>query len=130
MNQNNIISASCLLLRVAKSDEKIDTKELNIIKEIIIDFFNTKYEDVEYIIEKSKKIIADSFDIFEFGRDLNEVFSYQDKIDFICCTFEVAYIDKELHYLEEYSIKKIASILNVKHSDLINSKNEIKKYLD
>lgn len=130
MNQNNIISASCLLLTVAKSDEKIDTKELNIIKEIIIDFFNTKYEDVEYIIEKSKKIIADSFDIFEFGRDLNEVFSYQDKIDFICCTFEVAYIDKELHYLEEYSIKKIASILNVKHTDLINSKNEIKKYLD
>ena len=130
MNQNNIISASCLLLTVAKSDEKIDTKELNIIKEIIIDFFNTKYEDVENIIEKSKKIIADSFDIFEFGRDLNEVFSYQDKIDFICCTFEVAYIDKELHYLEEYSIKKIASILNVKHTDLINSKNEIKKYLD
>ena len=130
MNQNNIISASCLLLTVAKSDEKIDTKELNIIKEIIIDFFNIKYEDVDYIIEKSKKIIADSFDIFEFGRDLNEVFSYQDKIDFICCTFEVAYIDKELHYLEEYSIKKIASILNVKHIDLINSKNEIKKYLD
>ena len=130
MNQNNIISASCLLLTVAKSDEKIDTKELNIIKEIIIDFFNIKYEDVEYIIEKSKKIIADSFDIFEFGRDLNEFFSYQDKIDFICCTFEVAYIDKELHYLEEYSIKKIASILNVKHIDLINSKNEIKKYLD
>ena len=130
MNQNNIISASCLLLTVAKSDEKIDTKELNIIKEIIIDFFNIKYEDVEYIIEKSKKIIADSFDIFEFGRDLNKVFSYQDKIDFICCTFEVAYIDKELHYLEEYSIKKIASILNVKHTDLINSKNEIKKYLD
>ena len=130
MNQNNIISASCLLLTVAKSDEKIDTKELNIIKDIIIDFFNIKYEDVDYIIEKSKKIIADSFDIFEFGRDLNEVFSYQDKIDFICCTFEVAYIDKELHYLEEYSIKKIASILNVKHIDLINSKNEIKKYLD
>ena len=130
MNQNNIISASCLLLTVAKSDEKIDTKELNIIKEIIIDFFNIKYEDVEYIIEKSKKIISDSFDIFEFGRDLNKVFSYQDKIDFICCTFEVAYIDKELHYLEEYSIKKIASILNVKHTDLINSKNEIKKYLD
>jgi uncharacterized tellurite resistance protein B-like protein len=130
MNQNNIISASCLLLTVAKSDEKIDTKELNIIKEIIIDFFNIKYEDVEYIIEKSKKIISDSFDIFEFGRDLNEVFSYQDKIDFICCTFEVAYIDKEMHYLEEYSIKKIASILNVKHTDLINSKNEIKKYLD
>ena len=130
MNQNNIISASCLLLTVAKSDEKIDTKELNIIKEIIIDFFNIKYKDVEQIIEKSKKKIADSFDIFEFGRNLNEVFSYQDKIDFICCTFEVAYIDKELHYLEEYSIKKIASILNVKHSDLINSKNEIKKYLD
>ena len=130
MNQNNIISACCLLLTVAKSDEKIYTEELNIIKEIIIDFFNVRNEDIDYIIKESKRIISDSIDIFEFGKELNEVFSYQDKIDFICCTFEVAYIDKELHYLEEYSIKKIASIFNVKHIDLINSKNEIKKYLN
>ena len=130
MNQNNIISACCLLLTVAKSDEKIYTEELNIIKEIIIDFFNVRNEDIDYIIKESKRIISDSVDIFEFGKELNEVFSYQDKIDFICCTFEVAYIDKELHYLEEYSIKKIASIFNVKHIDLINSKNEIKKYLN
>ena len=130
MNQNNIISACCLLLTVAKSDEKIYTEELNIIKEIIIDFFNVRNEDIDCIIKESKRIISDSVDIFEFGKELNEVFSYQDKIDFICCTFEVAYIDKELHYLEEYSIKKIASIFNVKHIDLINSKNEIKKYLN
>ncbi len=130
MNQNNIISACCLLLTVAKSDEKICIEELNIIKDIIIDFFNVRNEDIDCIIKESKRIISDSVDIFEFGKELNEVFSYQDKIDFICCTFEVAYIDKELHYLEEYSIKKIASIFNVKHIDLINSKNEIKKYLN
>ena len=55
--------------------------------------------------------------------------SLQDKIDFICCTFEVAFSDGQLHYLEEHAIKKIATILNVNHKDIINSKKEIEKYL-
>ena len=81
------------------------------------------------IITDSIKRYDNAIDIFEFGREINKTFNYQDKIDFICCAFEVAYSDKELHYLEEYGIKKIANILNVKQNDLIESKKEIKKYL-
>ena len=40
--------------------------------------------------------------------------------------FEVGFSDGELYYLEEYMIKKISTILNVNHSDLIESKIEMK----
>ncbi|MBK47449.1 MAG: hypothetical protein CMI94_00290, partial [Pelagibacteraceae bacterium] len=70
-----------------------------------------------------------STDFYKYSRELNKSFTYQDKIDFICCAFEVAYSDGDFYYLEEHFIKKISNTLNVEHSDLINAKQEMKKYL-
>ena len=74
-------------------------------------------------------VVATVINFFEFSKTLNNIFSYQDKIDFICCAFEVAFSDGELHYIEEHFIKKIANSLNVEHKDLIKSKIEMKNYL-
>ena len=60
---------------------------------------------------------------------MNKYWDYQDKVDFICCTFELGYSDGTLHYLEEHIIKKISTILNVNHKDLIDAKIEMKDYL-
>ena len=81
------------------------------------------------IINISLKYLNDSTDLYVFSKELNSSFNYQDKIDFIFCVFEVAYADKELHFMEQHLIKKIAGILNVEHQDLIKTKLEIKKYL-
>ncbi len=129
MNKNEIISATCLLLSIAHSDDSFEEKEKIIIKEIIIDFFKIEKNIFNEIIADSIKRYNNATDLFEFGREINKTFKYQDKVDFICCAFEVAYSDKELHYLEEHGIKKIANILNVKQNDLIKSKKEIKEYL-
>ena len=40
MKHNQIVSAACLLLSIAKADEIIELKEINLTKEIIIDFFD------------------------------------------------------------------------------------------
>ena len=133
INKNNykeeILAAGALLLSISKADEKIDENETQLIQDIIIDFFEISIEDSINIIEISSDMLNESTDIYEFGRTLNNCFSYSDKVDFICCTFEVAYADKVLHFREEHFIKKISIILNVEHSDLINAKAEIKQYL-
>jgi len=128
--QEEIISATCLLFSVANADEILEDKEVESIKEIIIDFFQLEdYNDIKKTLDAAKEKFDNSIDIFEFSRVLNDQWDYQDKIDFICCTFEVAYSDGELHYIEENIIKKIATILNVNFQDLIKAKMEIKKYL-
>ena len=124
-----ISAATCLLLGIAKSDDKLETSEINIVKEIIADFFQTDINEVEKIFIDSIEVLNNSTDFFEFSKTLNNIFSYQDKIDFICCAFEVAFSDGELHYIEEHFIKKIANSLNVEHKDLIKSKIEMKNYL-
>ena len=131
MNKNEeIVSATAMLLSIAKADETLDTTELESITDILIDFFQLSSKDeVKKIVEKATEELEKSTDIFEFGRILNRHWDYQDKVDFICCTFEVGYSDGNLHYFEEHMIKKIATILNVNHQDLIESKIEMKKFL-
>tara|TARA_B110000438_G_C15329339_1_gene442993 strand:- start:113 stop:526 length:414 start_codon:yes stop_codon:yes gene_type:complete len=123
-------SGTALLLHISKADDIIQDNEINLIKNIIEEFFKVSKNDSTKIIKKSLLILEKSTDIYELGTNLNSHFNYQDKIDFICCAFEVAYADSKLHYLEEHFIKTISSILNVEQIDLIKSKNEIRNYLE
>ena len=133
MNKKNypkhFFSGTALLLHISKADDIIQDNEINLIKNIIEDFFKISEDDSTEIINISREILENSIDIYELGKELNKHFNYQDKIDFICCTFEVAYADNRLHYLEEHFIKTISSILNVEKKDLINSKTDIRNYL-
>ena len=125
-----IISAAAMLLSVAKADELVEEKELESIKQILTDFFQLESEhEIQSIINDALNKLNESIDIYGYGEELNKNWSYQDKVDFICCAFEVSYSDGKLHYIEEHTIKKIATILNVNHQDLIKSKIDMKKYL-
>ena len=53
MEQNEIISACCLLLTIAKADEILEDEEIKNIKEIIIDFFNIETNKIDHIINES-----------------------------------------------------------------------------
>ena len=122
-----ILASTCLLLSIAKADDKLDNKELNIINEIIQDFFDINSDLSKKIIAEALDDLKISTDYFSYGKKLNDYFSLTDKIDFISCIFEVAYSDGEYHYLEEHMIKKIANMLHVENKDLVNVKMDIKR---
>lgn len=127
---NNVKNAATILLySVANADQNIEKNEIKIIKEIVQDFFSTSTEEAYSIVENAIIEFKKSTSFFEFGQILNKNFSYQDKLDFIYCIFEVAFSDNELHFREQHLIKQIASILNIENQDLIKTKLEIKNYL-
>ena len=128
-DKNIINAAGILLLSIANADHNIEKEEIRLIKEIMEDFFSLQKEDAYEAIENAIIDFKKSTSFFQYSQILNKNFSYQDKLDFIFCVFEVAYVDKELHFMEQHLIKNIASALNVEHKDLIKTKLEIKKYL-
>ena len=99
---------------------------MDLIEDIIKDFFQINKEDTQRIIKESLDKIEKSIDIYQFSKYLNTQLTYQDKIDLITCIFEIAYIDSELHYLENHYIKSIANLLNIEKKDLIVIKNQLK----
>ena len=125
-----ILSATCLLLSIANADDNIDKNELQIINDIIKDFFNLKEDKAKKIIIDAQKDLNESTDYFSYGNKLNDHFSLADKIDFISCIFEVAYSDGEYHYMEEHMIKKIAHMFHIENKDLIHVKMDIKRLFE
>ena len=132
MESNNnleIIAAAKILSLISNVDGTIDKKEKNIICIILHDFFDISIDEASQFLIESERKIKKSDDVYSYSKILNQKFTYQDKIDFICCCFEVALADENLHYLENHFIKKIAYTLKIEDEDLINAKKEIKKYL-
>ena len=124
------VAAACLLLSVADADEILEDKEIETINDILQEFFTIDNNTTLLLLNEATEIYKHSTDLFQFGKKLNQDFSQDDKLDFIRCVFEVAYSDKELHYLEHHTIKKIATILNLHRSEIIDVKAEIENFLD
>ena len=126
----NIKNATAiLLLSIANADNIIEKSEIKVIKDIVMDFFSIESEESYLIIENAMIELKKSTSYFEYAQILNKNFTYQDKLDFVFCIFEVAHIDNELHFKEQHLIKQISNILNIEHHDLIKIKIEIEKYL-
>ena len=122
-------AATILLLSIANADNIIEKSEIKVIKDIVMDFFSIESKESYLIIENAMIELKKSTSYFEYAQTLNENFTYQDKLDFVFCIFEVAHIDNELHFKEQHLIKQISNILNIEHHDLIKIKIEIEKYL-
>ncbi len=123
------IYTSALMIMIASADEHVDDNEISTIKDIITDFYDTNMEMAEKILIDAYKVIEESTDIYQIGSFLNEKLSKQDKIDLICCIFEVAYSDKNLHFMEKHLVDKISNIFNLNRSELLKAKQDIEKYL-
>ena len=128
-SEKTILYSSCLMLEIAKADNIITNDEINIIEEILVDFFEIDRKQAADIVNQSYKELDKSVDIFQYSNFLNSTLDYQDKLDLIRCIFEVGYSDGELHYLEHHYIKTISNILNIDRQDIIKAKLEIKKYI-
>ena len=133
-NQNDShqtqLAAACILLSVADADEVLEDRELEIISEILQEFFTINKNNTASLLDEATQTWQESTDLFQFGTQLNKNFSHDDKLDFISCVFEVAYADGDIHYLEHHTIKKIANILQLHRNEIIAAKAEIESFLD
>tara|TARA_B100001250_G_C19664374_1_gene728559 strand:- start:136 stop:546 length:411 start_codon:yes stop_codon:yes gene_type:complete len=114
-----------LMLMTASADDSMSNNELEIIKEIIIDFFKIKTNICEQLINESYSIIEKATDIYEIASFINETFNEQKKRKLLYSIFEIAYSDKEFHYMERHLINQIANILNVNKRGIIEIKKEV-----
>ena len=121
------LAATCLLISVAEADEIFDNNEKNVILSILTDFFSISVDKADELMKEAQIRLQDSIDIFDFGQNLNSAFDKSDKLDFIYCIFEVAFSDNNLSYLENHVINKIANVLNIHRTELLEYKSKFNK---
>ena len=119
--------ATCIiLLEVAKSDDEFSSIEKATVKAILKKKFDVSAEAVEELIEMASKKREESVDLWQFTNLINQNYTKEEKIKIVESAWRVIYADEKLDSYEDYFVHKLAKLLQLDHSELIEAKLKTK----
>ena len=126
-----IINNACaaLLIETALADKVFNEEEMISMKQTLNKVYKVDEQDIEELINESKKKVSESTSLYEYTRLINDLCDYEDKIRLISNLWSIAFADKHLDKYEEYLIRKISDLLHVSHKDFIQQKLLVKQTL-
>ena len=120
------LTYASLLIEVINSDNKFDDRERDKLLEILSSKLDIQKEELDNFTELAQKKSEDSTSLYEFTREINDQYEYEEKVSLITDLWGIAYSDGKLDKYEDYVIRKIADLIYVSHADFIKSKLKVK----
>ena len=123
------ISKACssLLIEVALSDKDFDEEEITSMKEILKTTHGISDETINELVSNAKQTVDESTSLYNYTREVNNNFSYDDKLLLLQSLWDIAYADGNVDKYEEHLIRKISDLIYISHSDFIQAKLARKK---
>jgi len=124
-DQDDLAYAS-LLIEVIKSDDHFDQREQHELLNILGAKLGIDEKALGELSELAHKKSDESTSLYEFTREINDKYQYEDKVQLIEDLWRIAYSDERIDKYEDYVIRKVADLIYVAHSDFIKSKLKVK----
>ena len=124
-NQDELAYAS-LLIEVIKSDDHFDQREHDELLNILSTKLSIDEKALGELSELAQKKSDESTSLYEFTREINDEYQYEEKVQLIEDLWRIAYSDERIDKYEDYVIRKVADLVYVTHSDFIKSKLKVK----
>jgi len=124
------LAYASLLIEVINSDNKFDDRERDKLLEILSSKLDIPKEELDNFTELAQKKSEDSTSLYEFTREINDQYEYEEKVSLITDLWGIAYSDGKLDKYEDYVIRKIADLIYVSHADFIKSKLKVKNTIN
>ena len=122
-----IVASLTLMLEVAWADHEISDDEKRIILAALQETFDKTTDEANDLFEKAVSLHKDSVGSYGYTKLINEQSSYEDKKEIIFMLWQIADSDQHIDQWEEYTIRKLADLLHVDHSDFIDGKLRTKQ---
>lgn len=127
-NSTSLALAVCvLLLEAARADEQFTLEERQHVVDTLKMRFSVSAEEAKELIEMATAKREESLDLWRFTNRINEALDQEQRRKIIAEIWRVIYADGTLEAHEDYLVHKLARLLNLQHSDLINAKLEVLK---
>ena len=123
----SIKACIALMLETSMADDLLDESEIKTLKATLINDFKLEENEIDELIEISKKNVDDSTSIYDFTRDINDNFEAKERIKLIESMWKIAYADGNIDKFEEHIIRKVSNLIYVSHSDFIKAKISAKE---
>ena len=124
-NQDELAYAS-LLIEVIKSDDHFDQRENDELLNILGTKLSIDEKALAELSELAQKKSDESISLYEFTREINDKYQYEEKVQLIEDLWRIAYSDERIDKYEDYVIRKVADLIYVTHNDFIKSKLKVK----
>ena len=103
------IATCILLIEVSKSDDDFDIKEQDKIDSIFM-HCNKEHDSMT--------------SLYDWTEVVNKECNYEQKCMIIGYMWDIAFIDSKIDKYEDFTIRKVADLIYVKHKDFIALKND------
>ncbi len=116
------IATAVILLEVAHADDDFSMEEQNLIIDILREEFKLNEEEVAELMEVSDQKRRGTVDLWQFTRIINDTFDDTEKSRIIDFIWRVIFADGRLDKYEDHIVHKLATILHIPHSTMIQAK--------
>jgi uncharacterized tellurite resistance protein B-like protein len=120
------LATAVLLYEVMRADHKCEKLEQESYRKQLEKHFSLSGIELETLCQLSQSKADSAADYQQFTRVLNDIYDAEEKRSVLDSLWSVAYSDHELSPDEDYTIRKIADLLYIPHSQFIQSKLSIK----
>lgn len=119
------LATAALLSEIIRADRHADERELKAYRAMLDERFSLTDEQVEALMEDGRETAEEAVDMVQFTQVLNEQCDNDEKRAILRSLWEVAYADKEIAPIEEHTIRRIADLLHMPHSQFIKTKLDV-----
>ena len=124
--EHDIRVATCaLFVEMARIDEKFTPTEVNTIISILKERYGLSREHADALLAEADRELAESVDLWQFARLINENYSVDEKIEIIETLWQMVFVDEKMDQYEHYLMNKLKNLLRLSHDQLINAKLKV-----
>ncbi len=129
-NQENIkISACVLLLEAALADNECTDAELDHVLETLKSQFDLSEDAANELVELAHCEREDALDLWQFTNQINQQAGKEEKTAVMEAVWRIVLSDGQLEGHEDHFAHKLANLLRLTHSEMIDAKINARKQI-
>ncbi len=121
------LATGALLFEVSRADHRISDDEIGTITRLLQGRFGLSSEETGSLVELARRESEEAVSLYDFTKLVDARLNLEEKIRVVELLWEVAFADGSLDRYEEYTIRKLADLLHVSHSDFIAAKLRVEQ---
>ncbi len=116
------LATAVLLSEIIRADREADPRELEAYRTLLEKQFSLDADELNALMNEGQTSAEEAVDMVQFTHVINQKCNIDEKQAILTGLWEVAYADKNIAPVEEHTIRRIADLLHLPHSQFIKTK--------
>jgi uncharacterized tellurite resistance protein B-like protein len=121
------VASAALLMEMMRTEHAYDNEKQDLILILLEQSFGLSKEQASDLMEIAEQKRGQATDYFEFTHLIHTEFTNDQKIQLIESLWKIAFVDNNLDVDEEYLVDKVARLLYIPRTDVLQARNRVRE---